>query len=71
MVPAGSTALQDITLAVQVVELEELAVTAAAERGSVARALEEQRYAPNVVSAVTQEQIAKSPDSDAGQACSG
>ncbi len=68
VVPAGSTALQDITLAVQVVELEELAVTAAAERGSVARALEEQRYAPNVVSAVTQEQIAKSPDSDAGQA---
>ncbi len=66
-VPAGGTATQDIAMQVQVVELEELAVTAEAERGSVARAIEEQRYAPNVVSSITREQISKSPDSDAGQ----
>lgn len=67
-VPAGGTATQDIALSTQVVELEELSVQAAAEQGTVARALEEQRYAPNVVNAITAEQIAKSPDSDAGQA---
>lgn len=68
VVPAGGTATQDIGLTTQVVELEELTVAAQAEQGSVNRALEEQRYAPNVVSGVTREQIAKSPDSDAGQA---
>jgi TonB-dependent receptor len=67
-VPAGGTATQDITLAAQIVELEEISVSASAEQGTVARALEEQRYATGVVSAITQEQISRSPDSDAGQA---
>lgn len=67
-VPAGGTATQDISLAAQVVELEEISVSASAEQGTVARALEEQRYATGVVSAITQEQISRSPDSDAGQA---
>jgi len=68
VVPAGGAVQQDIALTVQVVELEEITVAAAAERGTVNRALEEQRYAANVVSAVTAEQISRSPDSDAGQA---
>lgn len=67
-VPAGGTATQDIALTAQVIELEELSVSASAEQGTVARALEEQRYATGVVSAITQEQISRSPDSDAGQA---
>ena len=67
-VPQGGAVQQDIALTVQVVELEEITVAAAAERGTVNRALEEQRYAVNVVSSVTAEQISRSPDSDAGQA---
>jgi hypothetical protein len=67
-VVAGAGTTQDIGLTVQVVELEEITVAAVAEQGTVNRALEEQRYAQNVVSAITQEQIGKSPDSDAGQA---
>ena len=43
-------------------------MTAEAERGTVNRALDEQRNATNIVSSVTAEQIARSPDSDAGQA---
>ena len=43
-------------------------VTAAAERGSVSEALDAQRTATGVVSAVTAEQIAKSPDGDAAAA---
>ena len=52
----------------EAVQLAEIAVSAEAERGTVNRALEEQRNANNIVSAVTAEQISKSPDSDAGQA---
>jgi hypothetical protein len=68
VVEAGSGTTQDIALMVQVVELEEITVAAVAEQGTVNRALEEQRYAQNVVSAITREQIGRSPDSDAGQA---
>ncbi len=68
LVPAGGVVEQDISLAGQVVELEELTVTAAAEGGSVARALDEQRTAPNIMNAVSAEQIGRSPDGDAGQA---
>jgi hypothetical protein len=68
LVPAGGVVEQDISLAGQVVELEELTVTAAAEGGSVARALDEQRNAPNIMNAVSAEQIGRSPDGDAGQA---
>ncbi|MGH7580785.1 MAG: TonB-dependent receptor domain-containing protein [Gemmatimonadales bacterium] len=68
VVPEGGAAAQDISLAAEVVQLAEISVSAAAERGSVNRALEEQRNAANIVSAVSSEQIARSPDSDAGQA---
>jgi outer membrane receptor protein involved in Fe transport len=67
-VPDGGSAAQNIALSTEVVHLEEIAVTAEAERGTVNRALDEQRSATNIVSAVTAEQIKKSPDGDAGQA---
>jgi outer membrane receptor protein involved in Fe transport len=68
LVPEGGAVAQDIALAAEVVQLAEISVSAAAERGTVNRALEEQRNAANIVSAVSSEQIARSPDSDAGQA---
>src|SRR5918995_3529777 len=68
VVQAGATTAQDIALAASAVQLAEISVSAAAERGTVNRALEEQRNAANIVSAVSSEQIARSPDSDAGQA---
>ena len=64
---AGSVA-QDIALSAEVVQLAEIAVSAEAERGTVNRALDEQRNATNIVSSITAEQIQKSPDGDAGQA---
>ncbi len=68
VVPDGGAIAQDISLAAEAVQLAEISVSAAAERGTVNRALEEQRNAANIVSAVSSEQIARSPDSDAGQA---
>ncbi len=67
-VPAGGAVAQNIALAAEVVQLAEISVSAASEQGTVNRALEEQRNAANIVSAVSSEQIARSPDSDAGQA---
>jgi TonB-dependent receptor len=68
VVKAGGVVEQDISLANQVIQLQEVTVTAEAERGSVNRALDEQRNAPNIVNAITAEQIKKSPDGDAAQA---
>jgi hypothetical protein len=59
---------QDIVLTAQAFEIQEITVAAAAERGTVARALEEQRSSTAIVSAVTSEEIRRTPDSDAGQA---
>ena len=67
-VRAGEAAAQDISLEPATVEVAEIAVTSEAERGSVSRALDEQRNAVGVVNAVSSEQIQRSPDSDAGQA---
>ncbi len=64
----GQTIEQDVTLDVAAIQLEGTIVTAHAERGSVSAALDAQRNALNVVSAVTAEQIARSPDSDAAAA---
>jgi outer membrane receptor protein involved in Fe transport len=55
-------------LAPEAVQLAEISVSAESERGTVNRAMEEQRNASNIVSAITAEQIARSPDGDAGQA---
>lgn len=59
---------QDISLEPLTVQLGAVTVSAEAERGSVDAALDEQRNAIGIVSAVTAEQIARSPDSDAAQA---
>ncbi|MDX2192499.1 MAG: TonB-dependent receptor [Gemmatimonadales bacterium] len=67
-VPAGGLVELDIALAEQVVQLEEVVTTVAEERGSVNRALDEQRNATQIVNAISAEQIQKSPDGDAGQA---
>lgn len=59
---------QNVTLSETTVQLTAQVVTAQAERGSVAAALDAQRTATGIVNAVTSEQIAKSPDSDAAAA---
>ena len=65
---AGKTLQQDISLGQASVQLSATVVTADAERGSVNSALDAQKNSVNVVSSVTAEQIAKSPDGDAAQA---
>ncbi|MEJ7760720.1 MAG: TonB-dependent receptor plug domain-containing protein [Gemmatimonadaceae bacterium] len=64
----GQTLEQSVTLEPVTVSLTTQVVTASSERGTVNEALDKQRTAVGVVSAVTREQIAKSPDSDAAQA---
>jgi hypothetical protein len=68
IVPNGGTVSQDVALAATAVQLAEISVSAEAERGTVDRALDEQRNATNIVNSVSAEQIARSPDSDASQA---
>ena len=68
LVSSGATVAQDIGLGAAAVQLAEISVSAEAERGSVNRALDQQRNALQIVSAVSAEQISRSPDSDAGQA---
>ena len=64
----GKTVEQNITLSAANVELAAQVVTAEAERGTVNEALDEQRNATGIVSAVTAEQMSKSPDGDAAKA---
>jgi hypothetical protein len=65
---AGQTVEQDVTLTEASLQIAAQVVTASAERGSVNEALDAQKNSVNVVSSVTAEQIAKSPDGDAAQA---
>ena len=58
----------DVSLGAAIVQLEGVTVTAAQERGSVNAALDQQRTSSQIVNAVTAEQMAHSPDGDAGQA---
>lgn len=68
-VPAGEAAVLDIAMPpAEAMELETITVTAEAERGSVVAAFEAQRTATNIVNAITAQEIARSPDSDASQA---
>jgi outer membrane receptor for ferrienterochelin and colicin len=67
-VRTGSAVELDISLDPSAVELAAIEVTASAERGSVSRALDMQRSATGVTSAISAEQIARSPDSDAASA---
>lgn len=68
VVPPNGTVAQDVTLDRATVQLGAVTVNAAAERGTVSDALDQQRNASGVVSSVTAEQIARSPDGDAAQA---
>ncbi|HWP38628.1 MAG TPA: TonB-dependent receptor [Gemmatimonadales bacterium] len=68
-VPPRGVVQQDVALHPQVFQLEEVVVTSAlAERGSVSRAVEEQRIATNMINTISMAQIEASPDGDAGQA---
>lgn len=68
MLPADRTVEQNITLDAAAALLATAVVTAESQRGSTAEALNAQKTAIGIVSAVTVEQISKSPDSDAAQA---
>jgi outer membrane receptor protein involved in Fe transport len=68
MLDAGKALEQNITLTSASVQLTAQVVTASKERGTVNESIDAQRNATGVVSAVTAEQIAKSPDGDAAQA---
>lgn len=68
VVPAGGSIEQNIRLAPAAVELMGIEVSAGAERGSVERALDEQRNASAIVNAITAEQMSRSPDGDAASA---
>jgi hypothetical protein len=67
-VELGNAVEQNITLQTEAVAISAIEVTAAAERGSLNRALDQQRTASGIVNAVTAEQISRSPDGDAAQA---
>lgn len=68
VVEAGKTIEQNVTLDQASVQLTAQVVSADAERGSINAALDQQRTASGIVSAVTSEQIGKSPDGDAAKA---
>ncbi|WP_156799013.1 TonB-dependent receptor [Gemmatimonas aurantiaca] len=68
IVPANGTIEQDVSLSSADVQLAAVSVTATKEKGTVSEALNQQKNATNVVNAITAEQIARSPDSDAAQA---
>jgi outer membrane receptor protein involved in Fe transport len=68
MLGANKSLEQTITLDQSAAVLSATVVTAEAQRGSTAEALNAQKTAIGIVSAVTAEQISKSPDSDASQA---
>ncbi len=68
MLDANRTLEQNISLEAATVVLSATVVTASTERGTINEAMNMQRTAVEVVSAVTAEQIAKTPDGDAAQA---
>lgn len=68
ILPAGGVLEQDVTLNQTSVQLSSVVVSASAEKGSVDKALDEQRTSSAIVNSTTAEQISKSPDSDAAQA---
>jgi len=68
VVPANGAIELDISLNSAEVQLAAISVTATKEKGTVNEALNQQKNATNAVNAITAEQIARSPDSDAAQA---
>jgi outer membrane receptor protein involved in Fe transport len=67
-VDVGIVVEQNISMETEAVAIGAIEVTAAAERGSVNRALDQQRTATGIVNAITAEQMSRSPDSDAAAA---
>ncbi|CAN5655582.1 hypothetical protein BH23GEM6_BH23GEM6_12190 [soil metagenome] len=67
-VVAGSASSLDISLTPAAIAVEGITVSAQRNRGSVSRAMDAQRTALGVTSAITAEQISRSPDSDAAAA---
>jgi len=68
VVVPGSTRSIDVTLTPVALALDGVTVSVAGQRGTVSRALDEQRNATGVVSAISAEQISRSPDGDAAAA---
>lgn len=67
-VGAGRAVEQNVSLTPATVQLAAVSVSASAERGTVSQALNAQRNATGIVTAITAEQISRSPDSDAAAA---
>ncbi len=67
-VVSGGNATIDISLPPRAIELNELTVTVADQRGTASAVLQNRRTAPAVTDAIGREQIADSPDSDAAAA---
>lgn len=67
-VQTGQSAELDITLASQAVELEEIVITSAAQRGSTTALLTERKLSAVVSDGIGAEQISRSPDGDAAAA---
>lgn len=68
IVKAGEATIQDIALAGQATQIEEISVTAEVAQGSVNSALDQQQYSVGIVNAISAEQISRSPDGDAAAA---
>jgi hypothetical protein len=68
IVRPGTVVEQNLTLDPAAVELMAIEVSAAAERGSVTRALDQQRNAGSILNSITAEQMSRSPDGDAAAA---
>ena len=64
----GQIALLDVALDASALAVEGFVVSAERERGTVSRSLDAQRTALGVTSAVSAEQMSRSPDSDAADA---
>jgi TonB-dependent receptor len=64
----GTTTEQSVSLSPNVATVAAMIVSATADKGSVESSLDEQRNASHIVSSVTAEQIARSPDGNAAQA---
>jgi outer membrane receptor protein involved in Fe transport len=65
IVTEGGVTTQDVSLSSQAVQLEELSVTAEVEQGSVNSAVDEQQQSVGIVSAISAEQMSRSPDGEA------
>jgi outer membrane receptor protein involved in Fe transport len=68
IVRAGEATTQDIALAGQATQIEEISVTAAVAQGSVNAALDLQQYSVGIVNAISAEEMSRSPDDDAAAA---